>query len=234
MRNQLWITGSTSLTVFEVNGHLLGSVTIAGGPQNICIPGGFTAYVTTRQGTVVAIDLNSRKVIRTLLSGGPFGTMDYNAVTGEVYVPDRQHNQLDVLTPVTTSTGVSPHEPARIIRLSGSPQSIAITNDGQLAFVALANGQVLMLDIPGRSLVTSIAVGGTPQFIITGLYPPTYSPAPASQQTVSSPSSISPLSLLLLIGSIVLALALLAATLWLFWSHNSKRYVKQHAAHKRK
>src|SRR6266478_7174096 len=33
--NQLWITGTTSLTVFEVNGHLLGSVPIAGGPQNI-------------------------------------------------------------------------------------------------------------------------------------------------------------------------------------------------------
>src|SRR4051794_35808042 len=51
--NQLWITGTTSLTVFEVNGHLLGSVPIDGGPQNICIPGGFTAYVTTRQGIVV-------------------------------------------------------------------------------------------------------------------------------------------------------------------------------------
>ncbi len=38
--NQLWITGTTSLTVFEVNGHLLGSVPIAGGPQNISIPSG--------------------------------------------------------------------------------------------------------------------------------------------------------------------------------------------------
>jgi DNA-binding beta-propeller fold protein YncE len=220
--NQLWISGSTALTVFEVNGHRLGSVPIAGGPQNICIPGGFTAYVTTRQGTVVAIDLNFRKVIRTLLSGGQFGTMDYNAITGEVYVPDRQHNQLDVLTPVTAGTGASPHEPARIIHLSGSPQSVAITNDGQLGFVALSNGQVLMLDIPGRSLITSISVGGTPQFIITGLYPPTYSSAPAVQQTATPPSSISPMSLLLLIGSIVLAVVLLSATLWLFRSHNSK------------
>lgn len=73
--NQLWITGNTSLTIFEVNGHLLGSVPIAGGPQNISIPGGFTAYVTTRQGTVVAVDLNTRKVIRTLLSGGQFGSI---------------------------------------------------------------------------------------------------------------------------------------------------------------
>src|SRR5260370_15392055 len=87
--NQLWITGTTSLTVFEATGQLLGSVPIAGGPQNISIPGGFTAYVPTRQGTVVAVDLNTRQVIRTLLSGGQFGPMDYDATTGEVYVPDQ-------------------------------------------------------------------------------------------------------------------------------------------------
>src|SRR5579872_5711981 len=79
--NQLWITGSTALTVFEVSGHLLGSVPIAGGPQYISIPGGFTAYVTTRQGTVVAVDLNARRVVRTLLSEGQFGPMNYDAST---------------------------------------------------------------------------------------------------------------------------------------------------------
>src|SRR5450759_3508463 len=75
--NQLWITGTTSLTIFDVNGPMLGSVPIAGGPQDISIPGGFTAYVTTRQGTVVAVDLSTRRVVRTLLSGGQFGPMDY-------------------------------------------------------------------------------------------------------------------------------------------------------------
>src|SRR5258708_9318981 len=80
--NQLWIAGTTSLTIFEVNGHQLSSVPIAGGPQGICIPGGFTAYVTTRQGSVVAVDLNTRRVVRTLPSGGQFGSMDYAANTG--------------------------------------------------------------------------------------------------------------------------------------------------------
>src|SRR6266567_1952261 len=155
--NQLWITGSTALTVFEVNGHLLGSVPVAGGPENICIPGGFTAYVTTRQGTVVAVDLNTRQVTHTVLTGGQFGPMDYDAPTGEVYVPDRQHNQLDVLAPVMADPTSSP-EPVRILHLSSSPQSVAITSDGQLGFVALSNGQVLMLDVPGRSIVTSLAV----------------------------------------------------------------------------
>ncbi len=231
--NQLWITGTRSLTIFEVNGHLLGSVPVAGGPQNICIPGGFTAYVTTRQGTVVAVDLSTRQVIRTLLSGGQFGPMDYDANTGEVYVPDRQHNQLDVLTPLTSDTAVMPQEPARIIRLNSSPQSVAITSDGQLGFVALSNGQVLMLDIPGRSIITSFAVGGTPRFIITGLYPPVNSTASTLQQTATQPPSSAPISRLFLIVLTALAGVCLLGTLWLFWRYYQKRFTSQRSARKR-
>jgi len=231
--NQLWITGSTALTVFEVNGHLLGSVPITGGPENICIPGGFTAYVTTRDSTVVAVDLSTRKVVRTLLSGGQFGPMDYDANTGEVYVPDRQHNLLDVLAPIIAGTTVTPQEPARILRISGSPQSVAITSDGQLGFVALSNGQVLMLDVLGRSIIISIAVGGTPHFIITGLYPPVYSPTSSTQQTATPPSAAMPTSNLLLIVSMVLAGVLLLSTLWLSWRYYQKRLAGQRSARKR-
>ena len=231
--NQLWINGTTGLTIFDVNGHLLGSVPVAGGPQDISIPGGFTAYVTTRQGTVVAVDLGTRRVIRTLLSGGQFGPMDYDANTGEVYVPDREHNQLDVLNPVTAGTTVTPPEPGRIIRLNSSPQSVAITSDGQLGFVALSNGQVLMLDVPGRSIVTSIAVGGTPHFIITGLYPPVYSSTSTPQQSATTTSQTKPISLFLLIASMVLAGALLLGTLWLFWRYYQKRLTGQRSARKR-
>ena len=174
-----------------MNGQLLGSVAIAGGPQDISIPGGFTAYVTTRQGTV-AVDLSSRQVVRTLLSGEQFGPIDYDANTGEVYVPDRQHNQLDVLAPVVADTTVPPQEPARVIRLSSSPQSGAITSDGQLGFVAPSNGQVLMLDVPRRNANTSITVGGTPHFIITGLYPPVDSPSTTPTQATTPPSPAKP------------------------------------------
>ena len=220
--NQIWIAGTTSLTVFEANGHLLGSVPVADGPQYISIPGGFTAYVTTHQGTVVAVDLNTRHVIQTLLSNGLFGPMDFDATTGNIYVPDRQHNQLDVLAPVAAGSTQTPHEPARIIHLSSSPQSVAITSDGQLGFVALANAQVLMLDIPGRRIVTSIAVGGSPRFIITGLYPPTDSSTSSPQQTTISPSSISPSNHLTFIFSIVLSGILLLTAIWFFW----RRYQK--------
>ena len=220
--NQLWITGNTSLTIFEVTGHLLGSVPIAGGPQDICIPGGFTAYVTTRQHTVVAVDLNTRRIVRTLLSGGQFGPMDYDAITGEVYVPDRTHNQLDVLAPVTEGTTVKQQEPVQIIHLSGVPQSIAITSDGQLGFVALSNGAVIMIDIPGRSVITSITVGGAPHFIITGLYPPVNSPTSTQQQATTSLSSPTSIASLFLIAAAVLTGVLLLGVFWLFKRYSHK------------
>ena len=228
--NQLWITGNTALTIYDANGQPLGSVAIAGGPQDISIPGGFTAYVTTRQGTVVAVDLSSRQVVRTLLSGGQFGPMDYDANTGEVYVPDRQHNQLDVLAPVVADTTVTPQEPARIIRLSSSPQSVAITSDGQLSFVALSNGQVLMLDVPRRSAITSITVGGTPHFIITGLYPPVNSFSTTPQQTATPTSPAMPTDRLLLIFLMVLAGVLLLSMLLLLWRYYQKRLAGQRSA----
>ena len=231
--NQLWITGSTSLTVYEVNGHLLGTVPVAGGPQYISIPGGFTAYITTRQDSVVAVDLNTRRVIGILLSGGQFGPMDYNASTGEVYVPDQQHNLLDVLTPVASGAQPLPQEPARVIHLNSSPQSVAITSDGQLGFVALANGQTLMLDIPGRSTIASIAVGGTPRFIITGLYPPANPPPSTSQQTTIAPSTGAPIDNLMLVISMGLAAILLASVFWFWWRYAQPRLTNSHSHKKR-
>ncbi|GLV60042.1 hypothetical protein KDH_68650 [Dictyobacter sp. S3.2.2.5] len=184
---QLWICGDTTLTVFEETGHLLGTLRIEEGPRNISIPGGFSAYITTRQGSVIAIDLNSRRVLRTLLRGGQFGPMDYDDTTGQVYVPDLQHHQLDVLTPVDADTRGQPREPVQIIPLSGVPASVAITNDGQLGFVALSGGDVMMLDIPARRSIASIHVGGAPHFIITGLYPPTLAPPPTPARPTTNP-----------------------------------------------
>jgi DNA-binding beta-propeller fold protein YncE len=224
--NQLWITGATALTVYEVNGSLLGSVPFADGPQGICIPAGFTAYVTTRQGTVVALDLNTRKVIKTLLSGGVFGSMDYDATTGEIYVPDESRNQLDVLIPVIAGAAAPIQEPVRILHLDASPQSVAITNDGSLGFVALSNGQAVMLDIPGRKTVTSFAVGGTPQIVITGSYPPENSPT-ASIQQKTNPSSSALFGNSWRIFSAGLAAAVLLGALWFLW----RAYQKRHAGH---
>jgi DNA-binding beta-propeller fold protein YncE len=169
--NQLWVADSTSLNVFEQKGQLA-SIPIPGGPHYIVIPPGFTAYVTTRQGSIYAVDLATRKLSPPLLSGGSFGPMDYNALTSEVYIPDMQNKQIDVLSPVFLGTNKLSREPDYIIHLDAAPQSIAITSDGQLGFIALNGGNVAMLDILSKQIVNTIQVGGNPRFIITGLYPP--------------------------------------------------------------
>lgn len=182
--NQLWVAGTDSLTVFDdQTGKTLGSVPLPEGPQYLSIPPGGTVYVTTRQGSVDAVDLRTREV-RQILRGGVFGSLDYDAITGEVYVPDEQHAVLDVLSPVVTTI---PKEPNRIIHIKNPPEAVAITSDGLLGFIALRGGSVAMLDLLSRRLVYTVNVGGTPHFIITGLYPPL-----AVDTATPTGSSISP------------------------------------------
>ena len=208
--DQLWVAAQTLSGYDDLNGQQIASVSIPGGPQYVTIPPGESVYVTTGQGSIDAVDITSHKV-KTLITGGSYGPMDYDATTDEVYVPDRTHQQLVVLNPITVGSA-SPHEPNRVIPLSAPPQSIAITSDGQLGFAALSNGSVAMLDIPGRKLVTTIAVGGTPQFIITGLYPP---PTVGSSQSTTATGTANPthiigiISVIVFIVSFILLLILL-------------------------
>ena len=178
MDNQLWVAHRTALTIFRTSGSQITTLAVAGSPQYLCIPTGSTAYVTTRAGTLVAIDIQSRQSTPPLLTGGNFGLMDYDATTGEVYVPDQRHQQLDILSAVRVDEKPLRHEPERTLHFSASPHAIAITNDGQLGFVALDNGNVVMLDVPGRQTITTLRVGGHPSFVITGLYPSSISYTP--------------------------------------------------------
>ena len=205
LHDQLWVSGTTSLTFFDPNGQPTGNIPVAGGPQYLSLPGGYALYVTTRQGGVDAVEFATRKVI-PLISGGKYGLMDYDAVTGEIYVPDEQDQQLDVLTPWTPGTDSTPREPNRIVHLSSSPLAVAITSDGQLGFIALSGGKVAMLDVPGRNITNTIAVGGTPQFIITGLYPPVLGTTPQEASTWNTIIDIAAgvVLLVLIVGSILL------------------------------
>jgi hypothetical protein len=177
------VSEADQITVFdEQTEQTLAHIPIPGGPQYLTTPPGTTVYATTRQGSIYAIDFKTRTT-RQILSGGPFGPMDYDAITGEIYVPDQKNNQLAVLSPVDPITPKQPRQPNRVIHMNVTPDSVAITSDGQLGFVALRNGTVAMLDVPARQVVSAIAVGGTPHFIITGLYPPIITnPTPPSQQ----------------------------------------------------
>ena len=207
--NELWVSAGNTLTTYDdVSGKTIGSVDIPGGARYITIPAGATIYLTTQDGSVQAIDLTTRKVV-SLVTGGQYGPMDYDAATGEIYVPDQAHNQLVTLTPVNPGFAV-PHEPGRIIKLGVKPMSVAITSDGQLGFVALAGGNVAMLDIPGRQIINTIYVGGNPQFIITGLYPP---PVPQD----------SPLGKIINIAAYVFIIALFIVPIILFRRYSKAR-----------
>ena len=213
--SQLWVSDNTTLNIFDISKQQkIGSIAIAGGPGFISIPPGATVYTTTRDGHVVSIDLNNHQQT-TLVTGGSYGPMDYDQTTGEVYVPDRANNQIVVLAPVSSGSAV-PKEPSRVINLHGvTPASIAITSDGQLGFVALMNGSVAMLDIPGRQTVTTIPVGGSPTFIITGLNPPLVGTTPQQASTLTTLATI---------GAYILIAALLIIPILLF-----RRYMRSEA-----
>jgi hypothetical protein len=72
--------------------------------------------------------------------------------------------------------------------------------------VALSGGKVVMLDVPGRQIANTIDVGGSPHFIITGLYPPLLGSTPQEASTWSTIIRIAAVVVLLVlaVGSILL------------------------------
>jgi len=188
--NQLWVSNGSGVSVFDVKtGKQLTTVSLPGTPRYLSAPPGAWVYVSTQQGSLYAMSLTSDRVL-PLLSGGQFGTMDFDETTGEVYVPDRLHHQLDVITPPDSLATKAPAEPIHTYALSGTPVSVAITSDGQLGFVALTTGQVVMLDILGHQVLQTIHVGGDPQYIITGLYPPVLGSTPQQASILDSLATI--------------------------------------------
>lgn len=220
LHTQLWVAGMTAVSILDEQGLVLDSIPIEGGARFLCLPGALTAYVSTRQGSIVAVDMLTHQVFATLLRGGIFGPMDYDAITGDIYVLDQQHNEVDVLSPVLDGSGLTQQEPERVIHLSGTPQAVAITNDGQLGFVALSGGDVVMLDIPGRRTIKTIPVGGEPHFIITGPYAPPGVPIPEH-------AAASSLNITLLVSIITLTIGVLVVISWFIWERR-KRGSHQH------
>lgn len=208
---QLVVATTATLSIFDSSGKLLMNIPLPAEPEYLTFPPGPAVYLATRQGTVFAVDLSTQRVTPPLLTGGMFGPMDFDDSTNEVYVPDLQRRQIDVLAPVTSRTDNRPREPEHIIHMEGIPEAVAITSGGQLGFVALDDGRVVMLDIPGRQVVTTIAVGGHPHFIITGLCPglcPSSTPQTTPQQ-MTQPD-------FLWLGYVLLAIMLISALLLVF------------------
>jgi DNA-binding beta-propeller fold protein YncE len=212
--NQLWVSSGTGLTLFDTKTRQqVGTIVLPGNPRFLSMPPGLDVYVSTLQGSLYAIDLNTHHVL-PLLRGGQFGAMDFNEVTDEVYVPDSLHQQVDVIVPPNPAVSTPPQEPAHVYHLDAAPQSVAITSDGQLGFVALSTGSVVMLDLPGRQIVTTIKVGGDPHFIITGLYPPALGTTPQQASIVETVATI---------GAYLLIVALILIPLWYVLRQSRKR-----------
>jgi DNA-binding beta-propeller fold protein YncE len=214
--NQLWVSESDALAVFNSSGERLATIPVPQGPQYIIIPIGSIAYVSTRQQSIIAINLGTRAIYPPLFKGGNFGPMDYDAITGDIYVPDMQSGHLYVLTPLIPGSPPPP-EPDHVFTFSGMPQAVAITSDGQFGFVALANGQVAMLDVPARQLITTFHVGGQPHFIITGLYPPAVATTPSQAQNSEQLFTIAAYTALAII---------IAVPLLIFWLRRRRRVEK--------
>lgn len=183
---QLWVAGKSGVSILDEQGRLVDTLAIPGGARFLCLPGELTAYVATGQGQIVAVDMITHQVFATLLSNGTFGSMDYDAVTGDIYVPDQGHNEVIVLSPLLDGSGARPAEPERVFHLRSAPLAVAITNDGSFGFAALSDGSVAMLGLPERQLISMMHVGGEPRFVITGPYPPQEVPTPVSPQSSTS------------------------------------------------
>lgn len=213
---QFWTATADGLTAFDTDGSVLEHFALPQA-QHFAAPLGFAIYVTTGQGTLVAVDLVSHKVTPPLLHSSALGTIDYNQATGEIYAPDQQAQQILVLAPITPGQPLSEGKIVQRIAVQGVPESIAITSDGQFGFVALQDGHVAMLDIPGRRTVTTFMVGGHPHFIITGLYPPEPAAPPPSQQPAPAVSPLRNPLLVLFIALFGFSLLALLGLLVLWW-----------------
>ncbi|HEY7355188.1 MAG TPA: hypothetical protein VH590_01945, partial [Ktedonobacterales bacterium] len=169
---------------------------------------GGTAYVATKQGRVYGFTLANHQFFGPLFTGKSLHGMDYDAITGEVYAPDSQSNQIDVLRPASsgqTPPGKLPSEPLRALAVSGGPAYVAITSDGSLGIVAQqGSGDITLLQVPPpQKVLGSIHVGGTPQFVLAGPFPPL-----VNRQSAQ---------IILIVIYVVAGLFLVGGIAWLVW-----------------
>lgn len=172
-------SGDDTVSVISTNQRkVIATIPAPGGPLSVVVPAtGGVAYVGTRAGAILALSLALHTLLGTVMQlpdGHTPGQMDYDAVTGQIYVPDPAGGQVYVLRPVSAGSAFeAPKDPARTLAIAGGPAAVAITFDGALGFVAQRDaGRVEMLDVAAGRSLASITVGGTPRAIITGPYPP--------------------------------------------------------------
>ena len=196
--------------------RVIATIPAPGGPTGVVVPyASEVAYVATRAGSILAVDLASQRLIGTLLErpGGVLGAMDYDALTDQIYVPDAAHGVVYVLRPAAGVAGGArptlPSEPARTMTVAGGPAAVAVTFDGAYLFVAEgASGQVTMYDAAARNLLATVVVGGAPRALITGPYPPPTVGVPSPPASLGRPSGAGQLPAAGFFAAFVLTLVL--------------------------
>ncbi|HEY7849053.1 MAG TPA: beta-propeller fold lactonase family protein [Ktedonobacterales bacterium] len=172
--------GDASISIYSIRRQrVIATIPLPSDPAAVVIPSvGGVAYVTTSAGAVLALSLSAHRLLGVLWqsAGARLGVMDYDAVTGVIYVPDASANTVVALTPAGDSGNQPPRfpsEPARTLTFAGTPVSVAITFEGAYGFVAERDaGRVAMFDATTRQTLGVVAVGGAPVAIVTGAYPP--------------------------------------------------------------
>jgi YVTN family beta-propeller protein len=178
---------SKSLTVISASTfQVKATIPLPDVPVGVVIPGlGGVGYVSTLGGSVLAVNLATHQLLGTIYTfQGTPGAMDYDAVTGDIYVPYAAAGMVAVLRPAAVPAAgaafTPPAEPVRTLAFTGDPAAVAITFDGALGFVAqYKGGSVAMFDGATHKLLTTIMVGGAPSALVTGAYPPALAPQAA-------------------------------------------------------
>jgi YVTN family beta-propeller protein len=179
---EYYVTNSDADSVSVIDAtslKVVATVPLSGDPISVMIPqSGGVAYVGMRSGAIVAIRLVDRTPLGTLfqLKGAP-GQMDYNAISGSIYVPDPSGNAVQVLRPASPGAAGSspslPDEPVRSLPFPNAPSAVAIPADGTFGMVTeVSPGKATMLDLSTRQPLATFDVGGKPVAVITGPNPP--------------------------------------------------------------
>lgn len=130
------------------------------GPVRILFsPTGDRAYVLEKdEGAVAVLEARTGKLLKRLPTGGQQPTAAAALSAHELLVA---HTFSGSVTLLNTETGAR-----RDLPLRGEPSGIAVTKDGRLALVTLAQlDEVAVLDLPALTVKTRIPVGRRPRAI---------------------------------------------------------------------
>jgi YVTN family beta-propeller protein len=126
-------------------------------------PAGSRMYVSTINGTVYEYALPSGNGMRTFSAAGIFQGLAVSEGGTTLHVADENFGLR--AWDLTTGGALPP------LALSGGPFDLKLTPDGTQLWVSLASGQaVVVLDQATRTVIDTIATGGTPRRIAFDRY----------------------------------------------------------------